>query len=160
MKVDFYERIWLYAATGLIAAFLIALLTTAGLSAVHPSSHVETIDPRTVRTESEFATPGVETLDDGSVLVVVVAELYQFRPEIVRVPAGVPVRFRLTSPDVIHGFQIAGTNVNAMVAPGYVSETTVTFDRPGEYLVVCNEYCGLSHHLMQGRVVVTGGEAP
>ena len=69
-------------------------------------------------------------------------------------PVGVPVTFRLTSPDVIHGFQIVGTNANAMVIPGYVSQLTVTFDEPGEYLVVCNEYCGLSHHLMQSRILV------
>jgi len=31
---------------------------------------------------------------------------------------------------------------------------TTTFDTPGEYLVVCNEYCGLAHHLMQGTVIV------
>jgi cytochrome c oxidase subunit 2 len=64
------------------------------------------------------------------------------------------VTFRLTSPDVIHGFQIVGTNVNMMIAPGYVNELTVSLPRVGEYLIVCNEYCGLSHHLMQGKLIV------
>jgi cytochrome c oxidase subunit 2 len=72
----------------------------------------------------------------------------------VRLPAGRPVRFRVTSPDVLHGFQIVGTNVNLTVAPGYVSEATATFNEPGEYLVVCNEYCGLGHHSMYGTIVV------
>ena len=67
---------------------------------------------------------------------------------------GRPVRFRITSPDVLHGFQIVGTNVNLTVAPGYVSEGTTTFTEPGEYLVVCNEYCGLGHHNMYSRIVV------
>jgi cytochrome c oxidase subunit 2 len=44
--------------------------------------------------------------------------------------------------------------VNLTVAPGYVSEATATFREPGEYLVVCNEYCGLGHHNMQGTIVV------
>ena len=82
------------------------------------------------------------------------AEFYVFRPTVVRVPAGVPVTFRITSPDVLHGFQVVGTNVNLTVAPGYVSQATATFETPGEYLVVCNEYCGLAHHLMQGTVIV------
>ncbi len=69
-------------------------------------------------------------------------------------PAGKKVTFRLTSPDVIHGFQIVGTNINAMIVPGYVTEISTSFTAKGEYLVVCNEYCGLSHHLMQARVVV------
>jgi cytochrome c oxidase subunit 2 len=72
--------------------------------------------------------------------------------------SGRPVTFRLTSPDVVHGFQIVGTNANLMVVPGYVSEVTTTFPRAGEYLVVCNEYCGLSHHLMAARLIVE--EAP
>jgi cytochrome c oxidase subunit 2 len=82
------------------------------------------------------------------------AEFYVFRPAVVRVPAGRPVTIRITSPDVIHGFQVIGTNINLTVAPGYVSEVTTTFDTPGQYLVVCNEYCGLAHHLMQGTIVV------
>ena len=67
----------------------------------------------------------------------------------------VRVTFRLTSVDVIHGFQIVGTNANTMVVPGYVSEFTTVFDRPGEYLIVCNEYCGLSHHVMHATLIVT-----
>ena len=70
------------------------------------------------------------------------------------------MRFRITSPDVLHGFQIVGTNVNLTVAPGYVSEATTTFREPGEYLVVCNEHCGLGHHNMthhrRGAGAVTG----
>lgn len=154
MKVDVYERFWLWCSGALIVAFLAAIGLAAGLQAVHPPSHVETVDPRRVRTDTDFAQPRVETRQDGSVLVVAVAELYQFRPGTMRVPAGVPVTFRITSPDVIHGFQIVNTNVNAMVAPGYVSQLTVTFEKPGEYLVLCNEYCGLSHHLMQSRLLV------
>ncbi len=157
MKVDFYERIWLWMSGALIIVFLLALVLTASLQAIHPPSHVETIDPLKVRTETEFADPKVERLEDGTIRVVMVAEMFQFRPTTVRVPSGEPIRFRITSPDVIHGFQIVGTNVNTMVAPGYVSEMTVTFDEPGEYLVLCNEYCGLSHHLMQSRLIVEDG---
>jgi len=77
----------------------------------------------------------------------------------VRVPAGEPITFRMTSPDVIHGFQVVGTNANAMVVPGYITQFTTTFHQPGEYLVVCNEYCGLSHPLMQARLLVEETEA-
>jgi cytochrome c oxidase subunit 2 len=154
VRVDLYERIWLWLSTAMIGAFVVAILIAATLQAVHPPSHIETIDPLRVRVETEFADPRVERQADGSIRVVAIAELYQFRPATIRVPSGVPVTFRITSPDVIHGFQIVGTNVNTMVAPGYVSQLTVTFDRPGEYLVLCNEYCGLSHHLMQSRLVV------
>ena len=154
MRVELYERAWLWISTAMIAGFLGAIVFGAISSAAHPPSHMETIDPLLVRTSSEFSRPGVVLREDGRVLVVAVAEIYRFVPSTIEVPAGRPVTFRITSPDVLHGFQVVGTNVNVTVAPGYVSETTVTFPRPGEHLVVCNEYCGLSHHLMSGRVVV------
>ena len=154
MKVDVYERAWLWVAAAMIAGFVAALLISAAGHAIHPPSHVETIDPTTVRVTGDFVEPRVDLRADGSALVVGLSEMFVFRPGIMRVPAGKPVTFRLTSPDVIHGFQIVGTNVNATVIPGYVTETTVTFPHPGEFLVVCNEYCGLSHHLMQARLIV------
>ena len=64
------------------------------------------------------------------------------------------VTFRLTSRDLIHGFQVIGTNANVMVVPGYVSQFTVTFSKPGEYAIACNEYCGIMHHQMVGKLVV------
>jgi cytochrome c oxidase subunit 2 len=157
MQVDRYERYWMWAATAMLALFLGAIVVTAVVGSAHPPSHVETIDPETLTVAGEFARPGVTEEADGTLTVAVRAEFYVFRPEVVRIPAGRRVRFRVTSPDVLHGFQIVGTNVNLTVAPGYVSETVATFSEPGEYLVVCNEYCGLGHHAMQGTLIV---EAP
>lgn len=154
MKVHLYERVWLWVAAAMIVAFVAALLVSAAGHAIHPPSHIETIDPTTVRVTGDFVEPRVEIKNDGSAVVVGLSEMFVFRPQTMRVPAGKPVTFRLTSPDVIHGFQIVGTNVNATVIPGYVTETTVTFPHPGEFLVVCNEYCGLAHHLMQARLIV------
>jgi cytochrome c oxidase subunit 2 len=153
MQVDRYERYWLWAATGMLVLFTSAIVITALAGSAHPPSHVETVNPETLDISGEFATPGVATAADGSVTVVMRAEFYVFRPEVVRVPLGRAVTFRITSPDVLHGFQIVGTNVNVTVAPGYVSEVTTTFTEPGEYLVVCNEYCGLAHHNMQGTLI-------
>jgi cytochrome c oxidase subunit II len=154
LQVDRYERYWMWAATGMLALFLGAIVLTAVTGSAHPPSHVETIDPEALDISGEFSTPGVVTAPDGSITVSMRAEFYAFRPGTVRVPAGRQVRFRITSPDVLHGFQIVGTNVNLTVAPGYVSETTATFNEPGEYLVVCNEYCGLGHHNMQASIIV------
>jgi cytochrome c oxidase subunit II len=154
MEVERYERYWMWAATGMLALFTGAIVATAVTGLAHPPSHIETVDPETLDVAGEFAAPGVVTGPDGRVAVVMRAELYVFRPTVVRIPAGRPVTFRITSADVLHGFQVVGTNVNLTVAPGYVSEVTTTFDTPGEYLIVCNEYCGLAHHLMQGSIVV------
>jgi plastocyanin len=98
------------------------------------------------------ATVDITLHPDGSATVVVLAQMYAYLPAEIRVPAHRPVTFRLTSPDVIHGFQIVGSNGNTMVVPGYVSEFTTTF-QPGNYLIVCNEFCGVGHHIMMGKLV-------
>jgi len=154
MNVEFYEKIWMWAAAALIVVFLGAIFLTAGLQAVYPPSHIETIDPTALATHPEFSNPGVKLQPDGSAVVTVVTQMFLFSPDPIEVPANRPVTFRITSADVIHGFEVVGTNANAMAIPGYVSQFTVTFKEPGEYIIACNEYCGLLHHNMAGKVIV------
>ncbi len=154
MHVEFYERIWMWAAAALIVLFLGTIGLTAYVQAVQPPSHIETIDPTMLSQNPEFATGGIVTMPDGGVVVSVVASMFSFGPDFIEVPANTPVTFRVTSADVVHGFEVVGTNANAMAIPGYVSEFTTTFARPGEYTVACHEYCGLLHHAMVGKLVV------
>ena len=154
MNVDFYERIWMWMAAALVVMFLGAILIPAGVQAIHPPSHIETLDPTKLAEHPEFANGGVVTRPDGSVVVSVAASTFAFTPDSIEVPANTPITFRITSSDVVHGFQVVGTNANAMVMPGYVSQMTVTFARPGEYAIACHEYCGLYHHEMVGTLIV------
>jgi len=84
----------------------------------------------------------------------VVARQFTFQPDPIVVPANSTVTFYVTSADVIHGFEVVGTNANAMVVPGEVSELTVKVEEPQEYGLICNEYCGAGHHVMEGKVNV------
>lgn len=154
MRVDLYEKIWMYAAAGIILVFLASMGYTTLGRAMQPPSHIETIDPASVRTDPEFGSPGVTIHEDGTATVVIQAFMFAFLPLEIRVPRGRDVTFRMTSPDVIHGFQIVQTNGNTMVVPGYVSQFTTRFDRAGEYLIVCNEYCGVGHHVMSATLIV------
>jgi len=46
--------------------------------------------------------------------------------------------------------------VNMMAVPGEVNEMTYTFDEPAEYLLLCNEYCGIGHEYMATTITVKG----
>lgn len=81
-------------------------------------------------------------------------QTFGFTPSNIEVPAGANVTFTMTSKDVVHGFQVVGTNLNAMVMPGYIQKITQKFDKPGEYLVLCNEYCGIGHQMMSTTITV------
>lgn len=156
MNVELYERIWMWSAGVIIAIFLGTIFVMAAAQAVHPASHLETVDPTALAEHPEFANPAVTTRADGTVVVSVVATMFSFSPDPIEVPANRPVVFRLTSGDVIHGFQVVDTNANAMAIPGYVSQFTFTFPRPGEHVITCHEYCGTMHHAMVGRLIVRG----
>jgi cytochrome c oxidase subunit 2 len=153
MDLEFYERIWMWGASVLLLVFLSIIFLTAGMQAVHPASHIETVDPTKLAEHPEFGNPTVTIRPEG-VTVTLVAQMFSFSPDPIEVPAHRPVTFRATSSDVLHGFYVVGTNANAMLVPGYVSQFTVTFDKPGEYVIACNEFCGPLHHAMVGKLIV------
>lgn len=158
--VDRTERRWFMLMIAMLVVMLAIIVVTGIAHALHPPSNVETIDPTTLHLGGEFAESNLGTAlePDGSVTVRMIAEQYSFVPACVRVPAATPVKFRLTSADVIHGFLLAHTNVNTMVVPGFVAEVRTIFDTPGEYKMPCNEFCGVGHHGMWSRVVVVPKE--
>lgn len=67
---------------------------------------------------------------------------------------GASYTLHLSSIDVNHGFSLYPANINFQVVPGYDYGLNIKPNRPGEYRIVCNEFCGVSHHNMLGRIVV------
>jgi len=65
----------------------------------------------------------------------------------------------LSSLDVNHGFGLLPLNINFQVVPGYDYGLRVTPTEVGDFRIVCNEFCGIGHHLMVGRVIVVDGPA-
>jgi cytochrome c oxidase subunit 2 len=153
MNVDLYERIWMWGVGAMLAVFFGSTAAAAVMSQIHPPSHIETIDPRTALSDPRFKRQGVSVDASGRVHATVVGLMFTWMPTELILPADTPVTFHLTSPDVIHGFEIVRTNGQAMVVPGYISQFTTQF-AAGEYLVACNEYCGVGHHTMASRLKV------
>ena len=103
------------------------------------------MDPQTISQEGPFAEPGLRELAPGRYEAYIIAQTWAFVPNKITIPAGSTVTFHITSRDVQHGFTVTGTNINVQIVPGYVSTLTHTFEQPGEYLIVCSEYCGVGH---------------
>jgi len=162
MHIDTLEKRWFYVALGMILVFLGAISYTAWIHNVHPPGQVETVDSASLHLSTEFAEDklGVqpEPLADGTVQVRLVAARYGFYPREIEIPAGRKITFRMASMDVLHGTHIPMTNMSTMVVPGFVSEVTTVFPKPGEYPLLCNEYCGLGHDHMWSKVTVVAPE--
>jgi cytochrome c oxidase subunit 2 len=74
--------------------------------------------------------------------------------DVLTVPQGRPVRLVMTSRDVIHSFYVPAFRNKRDVLPGRY--TTLWFEptAAGTYPILCAEYCGTSHSMMRGTVVV------
>ena len=115
--------------------------------------------PECLPYDKAYEEPKVVKLDEKTYQVFAVASMWQFQPAEIYIPVGSEVDFYLTSKDVVHGFNIAEKNVNMMAIYGNLNKTTVRFDKPGVYKIVCHEYCGVGHQNMQAQVIVNYPES-
>jgi cytochrome c oxidase subunit 2 len=154
MHIHRLEKWWILIGVSTLILFLIILAINMFAFGFSPPSHKHAIDPAKVYQTPPFNHTGVKQIGPNEYEVVMVAYAFGYTPGEVRIPQNAKVNFVVTSPDVVHGFQIVKTNVNFMVVPGEVSHATHTFNQKGEYLLLCNEYCGSAHHYMAGKIIV------
>ncbi len=86
------------------------------------------------------------------------ASQYAWIP-VVRLRQGAEYTLHLSSLDVNHGFSLYPLNINFQVVPGYDYGLRVVPNVPGEFHLMCNEFCGIGHHLMIGKIVVVPADA-
>jgi cytochrome c oxidase subunit 2 len=150
-----FEVAWILPSVAIPAALLVAVTVTAFAAGIRVPGAAGRVDPAKLATTAPFDKPGeLRELAPGRYEVGVIAQTFLFQPGELRIPQGARVTFNVTSKDVIHGLKISNTPINVMVVPGQISRLTHTFDQPGEYLVVCHEYCGAGHHIMAAKVIV------
>lgn len=160
IHIDQLERKWI-AISLLVIGLLVGIITIDALfHGVNPPGKVETVDSASLHLSTEFAEDnlGVQVDAKGAIVIRMVAGRYSFFPKHIDVPAETPLTFRWVSMDVLHGVHIPMTNMSTMIVPGYVAEITTTFPKPGEYPLLCNEYCGLGHNHMWSNISVIAKE--
>ena len=86
--------------------------------------------------------------------VYLVARLWQWWP-IIEFEKDQSYRLHLSSMDWLHGFSLQPVNINLEVHPGYDMVLTITPTDSGDFGIVCNEFCGIGHHTMIGKIIVT-----
>lgn len=123
---------------------------------VKPDAYADKVeafaDKYKVRDEGETGIPVVRPPAGGDAYML--ARLWDWWP-ILELKKGEKYRLHLSSLDWLHGFSLQPTNINIEVHPNYEMVLTITPDESGVFSVVCNEFCGIGHHQMVGRIYVT-----
>lgn len=146
MKMDKIEKRVIISSMALMSLFVFSLL--------YAKNKYKTDVPECLPYDKAYTEPKVNQLDEKTYQVFSVASMWQFQPSEIYIPVGSEVDFYLTSKDVVHGFNIAQKNINMMAVYGAINKTSVKFDKPGVYDIVCHEYCGVGHQNMRAQVIV------
>lgn len=156
------ERRWLTIALVWCLVLFTGMYVWLGIGEQQNPVESYRIDPADFSAEVEdfIAEHKVEERD-GAVIVApppdsevyLQALRFQWRP-VLQLEKGETYRLLVSSTDVQHGLSLQPVNLNFQVLPGYLSVIEITPDETGEFPIVCNEYCGLGHHVMTGLIVV------
>ena len=176
LQIEKWERWFLYATTVMLVAFLVAIFASIGEAGIHLPTDEDQVDPNLLDFSAYESNPApfnelgsrpyTGTEDDIEWEVVLLARAWAFSDgepvdaergvPVITVPVDTPVEFVVTSVDTVHGIFISEVAVNAMVIPGQITKVVTEFDEPGEYAIICHEFCGLLHHNMYAIVEVVG----
>ena len=164
-KINKQELTWIGISFiwGVMMFFAMIYWHIAG--AQNPSDESYRVDPEvfgetvekftetyTIREEGDTGIPVVRPPAGSDVYML--ARLWEWYP-ILELEKDKTYRLHLSSIDWQHGFSLQPDNINVQVHPGYDYVLTITPDKAGEYAIVCNEFCGIGHHNMLGRLYVT-----
>jgi cytochrome c oxidase subunit 2 len=127
--------------------------STGEAYSVTPAAYMKRVDTfvKTNKVGDENGIPVVQATPGGDAYLQ--AQMWRWYP-ILKLKAGQTYRLHLSSMDIQHGFSLLPVNMNFQVLPGYDHVLTITPTQKGDYQVVCNEFCGIGHHTMTGKIVV------
>ena len=72
----------------------------------------------------------------------------------IHIPANKPVKFTITSDDVLHDFFVPGMRVKHDAIPQRYDAVWFTPTSTGKFNIACTQYCGKDHSKMRGMITV------
>ena len=113
------------------------------------------VNEYTIATETDQQIPVVAPPPGSDVYLI--GRLWQWWP-ILELQKGQTYRLHISSMDWQHGFSLPPGNLNTQILPGYEMVLTITPDTNGDQTIICNEFCGIGHHNMVGKIRIKDGE--
>ncbi|MBS1490400.1 MAG: c-type cytochrome [Bacteroidetes bacterium] len=90
--------------------------------------------------------------------VILMAQMWRWSPALI-LKKDEWYNLHISSKDLVHGFSLQPSNMNFQIYPSYDYVLKFKPTVAGEAKILCNEYCGIGHHTMIGKIVVIESDA-
>jgi cytochrome c oxidase subunit 2 len=156
------EKLWVAIAFGWCMVLFAMMPLWHMRGGQNPSGVRRKVDPQAYYARTQEFIKQYQVGDDRGMPIVapppgadvyLTAMAFQWTP-ILQLQKGVQYTIHLSALDVNHGFSLYPLNVNFQVVPGYDYGLRMTPTEAGDFRIICNEFCGIGHHTMLGRVIV------
>jgi cytochrome c oxidase subunit II len=137
------EGTWIVSVAAIVVVLLVATFTTEDRVDAVPGDPARTVRVVGFQWGWRFSYPGTGVAITGN----------SERPPTLVVPAGVAVRFEITSRDVVHSFWVPGLRYKRDAFPKRVSDFDLVVDPGVTTTGHCAEFCGLGHDRMDFELV-------
>ena len=87
-------------------------------------------------------------------IIAIRAQKFTYEPAELTLKLNEPVVFQLTSAEVVMGFSVPDFKVRGTIIPGQVTEVPMTPNKTGEFIFLCDVFCGSGHENMDGTMRV------
>jgi cytochrome c oxidase subunit 2 len=101
--------------------------------------------------------PGLVRLANAAAeprMIEIQAKKFAFYPSNITLKKGEPVILRQSTEDRAHGFLLKPLKIDTDITPGKATDIAVTPTVSGQYVVICDHYCGTGHGNMHMKVTV------
>jgi cytochrome c oxidase subunit 2 len=82
-------------------------------------------------------------------VIAISAKRFEFTPHQLTLRRGEPVTLRVSAQDRDHGFYQEELDIELDLTPAHVSEVTITPEKAGRFVVICDHFCGSGHGNMK-----------
>jgi len=156
------EKMWVAIAFGWCIVLFAMMPLWHLKGGQNPSGIRHTVDPQAFAARTQEFIETYQVGEDNGIPIVepppgsdiyLLGFMWGWRP-VLRLQRGAEYTLHLSSLDLNHGFNLYPFNINFQVVPGYDYGLRVTPTEAGDFRILCNEFCGIGHHLMVGRVIV------
>jgi cytochrome c oxidase subunit 2 len=106
---------------------------------------------------------GLRTVPAGSVQIEVLAQMFTWifvydndkeSENLLVVPEHTPIKLNIESLDVIHSFYLPAFRIKVDAVKNYPTYVWFRTGEPGEFDIMCAEYCGIDHSQMLAKLKV------